>query len=245
MSNNIIIPVITEKVENKIISQQKNKCARKPYHTIIGLEKYNCLLWKNKKNKGKFVNKEYVIIKKDITDKDISSNNLIALCNQCYSVLNDRSKNKISSEESSELSDPKIINEYPEKYKIVYYPSEPGILNIREFPNIESKILGYVYYGDIIDVCEIENSKWIKTSYSEITGFIKKICKSCIVMEKIIITPIPPLSEKECCICFEKITEKHALVPCGHTTICKDCSTTLNKCPLCTQEITTVIKIFD
>ena len=75
-------------------------------------------------------------------------------------MMGPKSKNKISSsDESSELSDPKIIDEYPEKYKIVYYPGEPGILNIREAPNVNSKILGYAYYGDIIDVCEIENNQ--------------------------------------------------------------------------------------
>jgi len=51
----------------------------------------------------------------------------------------------------------------------------------------------------------------------------------------------------ECCICFEALTNKIALVPCGHTTFCSECIDKLRekKCPICMQRYRSVISIFD
>jgi len=49
---------------------------------------------------------------------------------------------------------------------------------------------------------------------------------------------------EECAVCLEKIPERVAIVPCGHTTVCKDCCLELDSCPLCRGEIKQVIKLF-
>lgn len=49
----------------------------------------------------------------------------------------------------------------------------------------------------------------------------------------------------ECCICFNPIIQKIALVPCGHTKFCEDCIKKLKKiCPICIQEYQCYIKLF-
>jgi hypothetical protein len=53
---------------------------------------------------------------------------------------------------------------------------------------------------------------------------------------------VPP--SEECAVCLEKIPERVAIVPCGHTTVCRDCCLELDSCPLCRGEIKQVIKLF-
>ncbi len=58
-----------------------------------------------------------------------------------------------------------------------------------------------------------------------------------------------PLADlNECVVCFEQIKTKIALVPCGHTTVCIDCSTniikTSNKCPLCNIQLSGTLRLF-
>ena len=48
----------------------------------------------------------------------------------------------------------------------------------------------------------------------------------------------------ECCICLEKIKQKHALIPCGHTNTCPKCIKSVKKCPICQAHITSSMKIF-
>jgi hypothetical protein len=76
---------------------------------------------------------------------------------------------------------------------------------------------------------------------------------------------------KKCPICYKRITQKceivdnfnnkcmvcetlskntatHALLPCGHQIVCKDCSTReITKCPIphCGKHVTTILQIFD
>ena len=49
-----------------------------------------------------------------------------------------------------------------------------------------------------------------------------------------------------CTICFERINELYALVPCGHTNLCCGCYNKHNiyNCPLCRENIDMRIKIF-
>ena len=51
-------------------------------------------------------------------------------------------------------------------------------------------------------------------------------------------------NEKECSICVANIKKKIALVPCGHTDICQECSNKIKRCPICKSEIEKVIRIF-
>ncbi|ATZ81076.1 RING-finger domain-containing protein [Bodo saltans virus] len=53
--------------------------------------------------------------------------------------------------------------------------------------------------------------------------------------------------DNECVICYEIIQEKMVLVPCGHTNICKICFAKIKKlqCPICTNNVTMQIKIFE
>lgn len=50
--------------------------------------------------------------------------------------------------------------------------------------------------------------------------------------------------DSECCVCFEEIKERYVIVPCGHARTCYNCITPLKACPLCSQKITQVIKLF-
>ncbi len=51
--------------------------------------------------------------------------------------------------------------------------------------------------------------------------------------------------DQECCVCLEE-KKVMSFVPCGHLAICKTCSTSKkwDKCPMCSQECSTVIQIF-
>jgi len=53
---------------------------------------------------------------------------------------------------------------------------------------------------------------------------------------------------EECCVC-QCEPKSHALVPCGHKCVCKECAEEvmkkLKKCPLCRQEVVTFIHIYE
>lgn len=75
----------------KILKKQNNKCYRKPYTTVEGLEKYSCKLWKNKNLKGSILNDKYKIIKINPAGA-INENNLMILCEKCYNIRSSRKK---------------------------------------------------------------------------------------------------------------------------------------------------------
>jgi hypothetical protein len=54
-------------------------------------------------------------------------------------------------------------------------------------------------------------------------------------------------AKTECTICFNEITHRIALVPCGHMKFCSDCIDRLpnKKCPICTQKFRSYIKLFE
>jgi hypothetical protein len=89
---------ISKYMQNKIIKEQENKCARKPYSRIDGLQNYHCLLWKKTRSKGVFIDKNYVFYKND-------DNIIVALCNNCSKVLENRIKKSISDPISDSNSD--------------------------------------------------------------------------------------------------------------------------------------------
>ena len=72
-----------------------------------------------------------------------------------------------------------------------------------------------------------------------------RIVKDKIIFEK---NSIIIKEKNECIICYKEINKKIALIPCGHTTICKDCSQlqydSNKKCPICRSEITQIVNIF-
>ena len=47
----------------------------------------------------------------------------------------------------------------------------------------------------------------------------------------------------ECAICWDADAE-YAAVPCGHRCLCADCSKTLSQCPVCREQISTVLRVF-
>lgn len=53
-------------------------------------------------------------------------------------------------------------------------------------------------------------------------------------------------NNNECSICMVILTEKHALVPCGHTNICSECYANLDdhRCPICRTNIANRIKLY-
>lgn len=286
MSHNIIIPNISTRIENEVIKKQDNKCARKPYNVVNGLENYQCILWKANHNKGTFINKNYVIYKIDpIGDKSVS--NLIALCEQCFKVLQNRA-NRNNTAKSDDSSDSNLVTESGDstdstdstdsniiifdssssseeatsavlsKYIIIYYPNRPGVVNIRKSPSSNAKIIGDAYYGDIFDVYNIINNKWIQIIYQKNIGYIKIIWDKHIVVSEYDPKPIinnvenklPPIENKspsnpECKICYEELVIRHVLIPCGHACICKPCIDKLIICPICSVKIKKCQRIYD
>ena len=51
--------------------------------------------------------------------------------------------------------------------------------------------------------------------------------------------------KNECCVCFEEIIEKYAIINCGHTNVCRDCINSLTWCPNCCYPFTQFMKIYD
>jgi len=49
---------------------------------------------------------------------------------------------------------------------------------------------------------------------------------------------------KECCVCFETISKKITLIPCGHTQTCHSCAKDVNQCPLCKTKYKGILEIY-
>jgi len=66
------------------------------------------------------------------------------------------------------------------------------------------------------------------------------------ILEKINIKYQTDINDNSCDICFETITERIVLLPCGHATFCKNCILSLrrNSCPKCNKEINTFHQIY-
>jgi len=88
----------------------------------------------------------------------------------------------------------------------------------------------------IIHRCE----KCMKFTYNELLlECSESICKKC--REERVRN-----DRNECAICFEEITEQHALIPCGHSDLCALCAIRIidTPCPFCRRTITGEMKIF-
>jgi len=104
----------------------------------------------------------------------------------------------------------------------------------------------YLIPGNTIRMTLEYNSIWI-LSAKRLYGAIPKL-------DTLIITTHKPVNnvlleddvKTECAICFEDILEFFALVPCGHTQICKECLEILseNKCPICRSNYQSVLNVY-
>jgi hypothetical protein len=74
---------ITKIIKDAVITNQNNKCAKKPYSRINGLEGYSCVSWKRKNDRGTLYKGEIYFIKKN-KNKKPTEDNLLALCEKCY-----------------------------------------------------------------------------------------------------------------------------------------------------------------
>lgn len=54
---------------------------------------------------------------------------------------------------------------------------------------------------------------------------------------------VQPAQQSECCVCLDE-KPSVAFVPCGHVCTCKNCSVTLNLCPLCKVAIVSILPIY-
>ena len=67
--------------------------------------------------------------------------------------------------------------------------------------------------------------------------------------------PTPPVSLKECCVCFIDIpaAERVVLVPCGHRSMCEECwrerllprEPAARLCPICHTPAASAMRVFD
>ena len=67
MASQIVAPKINAQLKNKILRNQDNQCARRPYARLEEpFKNHMCHLWKkNGRAQGKFSNGEYTIVKID------------------------------------------------------------------------------------------------------------------------------------------------------------------------------------
>jgi sensor c-di-GMP phosphodiesterase-like protein len=94
MALKVIVPTIDTRLKNKILQNQNNQCARRPYARLGDCYKnHMCHLWRRREAQGKFENDEYMIVKTDNNPHN-SEENLIALCNDCYTVFKNRTEYK-------------------------------------------------------------------------------------------------------------------------------------------------------
>lgn len=101
------------------------------------------------------------------------------------------------------------------------------------------------YYGNIEIVkllidAGIDADVEFKTSYFISTSTHNKI------IEMISIAKFKQnrMTENNCCVCFAHIDDAYALVPCGHTTLCKKCIDVLSYCPCCRVQIEKTMRIY-
>lgn len=81
---------ISNKIKEKVVVNQNNKCANKPLNPAINLKGYMCLLWYC--NDGNFDESGYQIdhIIEHCDEMNNSIENLQALCPNCHSVKTKR-----------------------------------------------------------------------------------------------------------------------------------------------------------
>lgn len=103
---------VSEALEMKIAGKQYFKCANKPGSNLIGLDKYDCPLWKSNDDKGCFDESTYEIdyIVEHSNSHNNDEGNLQALCKMCYSVKNERLSMDRNNNINKQCKEKKIIN---------------------------------------------------------------------------------------------------------------------------------------
>ena len=57
--------------------------------------------------------------------------------------------------------------------------------------------------------------------------------------------PAPgPTPRAECAVCFAALSDRFAMVPCGHTELCAACLQTAQDCPICRQRKAGTLRVF-
>ena len=134
------------------------------------------------------------------------------------------------------------------KNKIIDFAKNSNTINVYEAPWTSSNVICHIAYGDKISICE-KYDDWIKIIHQKKIGFMVRPRRENINENMNVIMPamdpIKSLSENNCCVCFELISSKIALVPCGHTEICPECVDKLHqrKCPVCMLQFSQYIRL--
>ena len=263
---------VSKAVKKTVLLKQNHTCIRKPYSKtkIQGLEKYTCILWKN--HKQPILMTDYIIIKKDPNLTSIKSDNLIALCKQCFRVLKNRISKKLVI--PTGRTKPIIANiwgNYEDtETKITFDAHTKEAIGVQEKNGTVSALddrhvaicvsngwnyvlpysssdfessIGFESSGDFNQ--SGDKSNWILANLSGWTSENNNITKSTDDHHTIPRLSLPQSNNKECCICFENIADKYALVPCGHTSTCGICVQKIEKCPICVTSVTNSIRIYD
>ncbi len=87
------------------------------------------------------------------------------------------------------------------------------------------------------NTCNVQNNT---NTNHESEQIIEELCDTNIICD------VENGNTEECLICVTPCKQKYALVPCGHTQMCINCYNKLQqkKCPLCNNQINSIIKIY-
>jgi hypothetical protein len=100
---------------------------------------------------------------------------------------------------------------------------------------IDRQINGMLYF--MIPRVELIDNNFLKITMSN------ELCDNQVVMLYKIIEDSGIDEKDQCNICNGFTEKKRALVPCGHTQFCETCIGTVSMCPLCSENVTSVIVI--
>jgi len=88
--------------------------------------------------------------------------------------------------------------------------------------------------GDTLDTLSLEEMKQLEKTWASKMEVLK------LTMEK---EYEKRIEQKRCVICFN-LPVAVVSIPCGHCTLCLECYTPVQQCPLCRKQITQHVKIF-
>ncbi len=117
-----------------------------------------------------------------------------------------------------------------------------GVTN-PEKANANGKYIAFTTVGSSQKsfVCDITSGRII---YETEGSFYRWHKDHIYVANKLIHKIVKIVDTNECVICAERLADRYAIVPCGHTSICYDCIKKVTKCPICNGDITMHIKLY-
>ena len=192
--------------------------------------------------------------------RGICNNNTTHLyCEDCYVDENkefyEKYKNKIITQEILDVNDINIADFVNEGYNLKY---KCQICN-------EEKDFNNEALNECNNCCDTICNECCRITYNGCNRYNCRFCENetCYYGEHICICykcfpnkdkrekrPISPsiLStnvETQCCVCLINV-KKYACIPCGHLCLCGQCSIKIEKkCPICKNESTDIIKIYN